>query len=207
VRLEVFRPWGDGTFPAVGLLHGADGMRKRGGDYRAAARELARAGFLVGLPHYLERTGSPSGAWPLDPFKFLAWLGAVGEAAGHLAAHPHASAHRVGLVGFSLGAYLGLAVASHNRRVAAVVDCCGGFPQLFDHAAGTLPPTLILHGLADAVVPASEAFRLEGLLKAHGRRYEIHTYPNEGHALSPAATADALRRAARFLGVHLPCQE
>src|SRR5205814_10387603 len=111
VRLELFHPERAGRFPAVGLLHGADGLGRRGADYRAAARALARAGYLVGLPHYLERTGTPQGAWPLDPFKAVQWLGAVEEAVGHLAAHPRAAGRRVGLVGSSLGAYLALTVA------------------------------------------------------------------------------------------------
>jgi dipeptidyl aminopeptidase/acylaminoacyl peptidase len=203
VRLELFHPARDGTFPAVGLLHGADGLRRRGADYRAAARALAQAGYLVGLPHYLERTGTPEGAWPLDPFKAVQWLGAVEEAVGHLAAHPRSAGRRVGLVGFSLGAYLALTAATQDRRIAAVADVCGGFPPFVDRAAALLPPTLILHGLLDTVVPASEAFRLEGLLRARSRHYEIHTYPDEGHVLSPGATADALHRAARFLGEHL----
>src|SRR5438874_2657492 len=76
---------------------------------------------------------------------------------------------------------------------------------------GPHPPVLLLHGSsglvwrddADRLVPASEARKLERLLKQHGRPYEMTIYPGQGHGFEGEASEDAVRRALAFLERHL----
>src|SRR5947207_5585753 len=44
---ELFAPDGGGRHAAVVLLHGGAGLTRRGSDFRAYARDLARNGFVV----------------------------------------------------------------------------------------------------------------------------------------------------------------
>src|SRR5207245_334234 len=104
VPMEFFYPANTVAAPAVVLLHGADGLAGRAGDYHDACRDLARAGFFVALPHYLAVGPNPAGrAWPINPLKCFQWLSAVQASVGRAAGHPRAAGGRVGLVGYSLG--------------------------------------------------------------------------------------------------------
>jgi carboxymethylenebutenolidase len=114
-------------------------------------------------------------------------------------------ARRIGLVGFSLGAYLSLAVARDDPRVGAVVDYYGGIPG-DQRPRGPGPPVLILHGDADTTVRVDEAHRLKALLAERHVLHEVKLYPGAGHVFdadSPAQRADALGRAVSFLRRHL----
>jgi carboxymethylenebutenolidase len=199
IPVERFAPAAAGPSPAVILLHGADGLTYRGESYRALARDLAGRGFLALLPHYFEATGTRYASFGSQPLHFLTWTQAGADAVGYAAG----GRRRVGLLGFSLGAYLSLAVAAGDARVAAVVECFGGFPGPLAAGLRRLPPVLILHGEADRLVPVSEAHRLAGLLEDRGFPYEMKTYPGQGHGFEGAASADATARALAFLTKHL----
>jgi carboxymethylenebutenolidase len=109
----------------------------------------------------------------------------------------------VGIIGVSLGGYLGLAVAGNDERVGAVVVVCGGLPAVLLGTFTRMPPVLILHGNDDSVVPPSEARALEKWLVERGTPHEVVIYPGEGHHLTGAAADDALKRATAFLQKHL----
>lgn len=206
VRVERFEPEGRTAGAVVFLLHGADGLRYRAPTYRAIARDLARAGYVALLPHYFDATGPAPGVFAINPVQFLAWMQAVADGMTYAAREYPVGARRIGLLGFSLGAYLSLSVAGQDARVGAVVDCFGGLPDLFAEAAAHLPPTLILHGEADPVVPVSEARKLEQMLKAYGRPYTMHLYPGQGHTFDGRTLRDALDRVLAFLAEHLPAK-
>jgi carboxymethylenebutenolidase len=109
----------------------------------------------------------------------------------------------VGVIGFSLGAYLALSEAAEDGRVHAVVDCFGGLPDLFAPALQRMPPVLILHGTSDPIVPVAEAHKLEKLLAAGKLPFETHLYPGVGHGFQGPVLHDACQRAASFLERHL----
>jgi dipeptidyl aminopeptidase/acylaminoacyl peptidase len=67
----------------------------------------------------------------------------------------------------------------------------------------TMPPLLILHGEDDDVVPVSNAYDLEKLLKKKALPYEIKVYPRQGHGFSGDALEDSKRRTVSFLSAHL----
>jgi carboxymethylenebutenolidase len=210
VGVESFSPTAPpGPLPLVLLLHGRDGPDGVAGDrgYRDLGRAVAGGGFRVLLPHYFDRTrdGEPDrGDGGLDQIgreveHYGLWLEAVG---GVLRASRE-SGQRVGLVGFSLGGYLALTRAMAWREVAAVAVCYSGIPAPFADLAASLPPTLVLHGGEDRVIPVGEALALAQLLRRHCVHHELHVYPHAGHGFSGADAEDAVGRVLAFFHKHL----
>ena len=70
-----------------------------------------------------------------------------------------------------------------------------------------IPPTLILHGARDWLVPVAAAYQLESFLRARGAVYDMHVYQDQGHGFTGAAAADAVRRTLAFLHRHLAADE
>jgi carboxymethylenebutenolidase len=106
-------------------------------------------------------------------------------------------------VGISLGAALSFTIAGGDRRIKAIVDYFGPVPQGAVNVASRLPPTLILHGGADPIVPVTNAHAIADLLKQQGVEHEVKVYPGQGHGFYGAAQADATARAKTFLDRHL----
>jgi carboxymethylenebutenolidase len=157
----------------------------------------------VALVHYFDRTGSRWASLPAIFQNFPVWMETLSDALTFAAGRPGVDGGRLGVVGISLGAALGLSQAVGDPRIKAVVDYFGPVPEGSLQGAARLPPTLVLHGAADPIVPVSNARALEGFLKAKGIPHEVRIYPGEGHGFSGAAQADATARAAAFLDRHL----
>jgi hypothetical protein len=73
-----------------------------------------------------------------------------------------------------------------------------------------MPPTLLVHGGADEVVPVRESLELRDLLLRHGRSCEVKVYPGAGHVFARrdggvdwAAALEAQQLALAFLNRHL----
>ena len=199
VRVESFAPAGERRRPALVLLHGADGLGADRG-YRAAARALAAAGHPTFLPHYLDRTGEARAAFSSVGTHFPLWLAALRGVLDRAAGEDR----RIGLVGVSLGAALAVALAARDARVAALVDHFGFLPPgLADGPDLRLPPTLILHGARDAIVPVANAHALAALLARRGVPHEVVVYPDQAHGFTGSARTDAALRTAAFLRRHL----
>ncbi|HVB47185.1 MAG TPA: dienelactone hydrolase family protein [Burkholderiales bacterium] len=207
IPVTAYSDGGSGLHPAVFLLYGARGPQVDGAMYRVYARALALAGDDVYVVDYYARTQSVPGATPQALGAALAanlgaWVKGVREVISAVSDEPGVDASRLGLLGFSQGAYLAIAVAAADPDVGAVVEFYGGVPPVLRGRLGPLPPTLILHGDADRVVPVSEAHRLADALSASGSRYDIVIYPNAGHRFNARLTSadgrDALRRTLRF---------
>jgi carboxymethylenebutenolidase len=185
--------------PAVLMLHGADGLSMRGDEYHHGARTIAAAGCHVALLHYLDRTGERWASFATMQRNVRPWMETLSDAITWLQGRPGVDPQRIGLVGISLGAALSLAVAGQDARVKAVVDYFGPMPPGFEHTI-RFPPTLILHGAADPIVPAANAYAIEAVLKALGVPHETMVYPGQGHVLFGEARTDAERRVTAFLG-------
>jgi dienelactone hydrolase len=235
VRVERFDPAGRGPHPAVVLLPGIDGLAKASGLFRGVAHSLAEQGFVVVLPFYHDRTGTnpkqvdgllrqfqgclanPGArgkAWRQNRRLFREWEEAACDAVAHARGQKHVDPDRVVLVGYSLGGFLASAVAAQpDQEIAALVVLSGGITR--DTAArvgaGGLPPTFLIHGKLDAVVPVAEARRLARLLEERGVPWDDWVHPMLGHGFLPRggvvpdrkAMEDAQRQALAFVRKHL----
>jgi carboxymethylenebutenolidase len=189
------------TRPGLLLLHGADGLAY-GQNYRVAAGLIAGSGYHVGLIHYLDRTGERRVEYRMIRERYPLWAATIRDGLTWLAGQPGVAPERLGLVGISLGGALALTTAAADPRVKAVVEYSGPVPE--DLAEGAkLPPTLVLHGEADRIVPSTNATRLERMLRESGTPHEVQVYPGQGHFLSAPAQFDAAARVSAFLSRHL----
>jgi dienelactone hydrolase len=195
IRIDHYPPNPAGSSPAVILIHGSGGPLHGMDPF---ASQAALFGVHVFVLHYFERTGhywvSPSQI----ESNFLAWLETLKDAVSFVASQPGVDISRIGLLGFSLGAYLSLALATQDSRIAAVAELFGGLPEQFTKHAGNLPPVLILHGAQDTTVPVERAHELERILQQHKIPYQIKIYPDQGHVFRGLAQLDAMRRVAQF---------
>jgi len=182
-------------FPAIIALHGSGG----GHDTMAeTARPLAALGFSVYVPHYFDRTGTVEAQMPAMFLNFPLWMKTLWDVVSLIAQQPAVDGERIGVLGFSLGAYLALSLGSIDGRVKAVAEYFGGLPREIRPFMRRLPPTLILHGDADTVVPVAEAYSLQKALDERKVRYEMEIYPGEGHHFSAAIRAKADSRMHTF---------
>lgn len=200
VRIDHYSPGRDGSSPAVVLVHGSSGPMHGIDPY---AQQATAFGIHVFVVHYFDRTGH-SWVYPsqVEPH-FHDWLETLGDAVTFAAAQPGVDASRIGLLGFSLGGYLSLSLATKDDRVAAVAELVGGLPEELTAGAANLPPVMILHGGQDQTVPVQEAYRLEELLKKHRIPHQIKIYQEQGHIFRGLAQLDAMRRVAGFFRKYL----
>jgi carboxymethylenebutenolidase len=203
ITVDCFLPAGEGKHPAVLLLHGADGLKVQLLNYRHYSRVLARQGYATFLVHYFDRTDTGFADLTTILKHFLTWMDTVGDAVLYAEKQPGVDKGRIALVGYSLGAFLSLSAASQDARIKAVVEYFGGMPDYFAGRLKNMPPTLILHGEADKIVPVAEARKLERLFKDRKKSYEIKIYAGAGHGLTGDANKDAIERTLGFLAKHL----
>lgn len=203
ISVEVFaHADAEGPRPAVIMLHGADGLQSNM-QYRTGAQAIAGAGYNVFLVHYLDRTAERRASFATMFQNFMPWMETVRDAVAWVSTRPDVEPNRIGLVGISLGAALSLAIAGNDRRIKALVDYFGPIPEGAVARDARLPPTLILHGAADRIVPVDNAYAVESLLKSQGTPHEMKIYPSQGHGFTGEAQTDATRRVLSFLQRHL----
>lgn len=188
--------------PAVVLLHGGSGLFGDG-DPMMPARALVAAGLSILLVRGLDGPsidleGQLSYAGPGADTRRVAGL--LDEAAAR-AGLSHAAPF--GLVGISTAGAVALELGASDSRVRAVAVCFA--PPYADAAAkgANTPPTLLLHGSADATVPVERAAALEALLRTRGSPVERVEYVEEGHGFTGPAQLDAIARIAAFQQAHL----
>ena len=197
IRLDAYLPDSPGKLPTVLALYGSGGGVSGVGE---PASMLAAEGFAVFVLHYFDRTGTTQATdKPTIMRNFPAWGKTVWDAISHIEQHPQVDPKRIGLLGFSLGAYLALSVASVDPRVQAVVEFFGGFPKEMRFFMRRFCPVLILHGDADTTVPVQEAYDLQALLEKKGMPYEMKIYPGAGHGFEDEVWRDAGIRSLQFL--------
>jgi len=201
IRLDCFLPEdNEQRFPAVVALYGSGGGHARMAE---PASLLAAQGFAVYVLHYFDRTGTTEVNRQIIFRSFPVWMKTVWDAVSFVIRQPHVDAKRVGLLGFSLGAYLCLSSAAIDSRISAVVEFFGGLPKEMKFFMRRLCPVLILHGEADPVVPVQEAYHLREVLERKKIDYEIQIYPDVGHGFNGETWRDAGLRALKFLRKHL----
>ena len=202
-------PKSSGRHPGVVILHGSFGWRS---NYAELAKVLADSGFVALAIDYYARDRNdtvpapPHGNW--DDLQAT-----VQSAVDYLQSLPSASG-RVGLIGFSRGAFLAVSIASSIPVVRGIVDFYGGVwakdPSI-NKQLSNFPPLLILHGEADTLAPVKFAYELKELVVARGGEVEMNLYPNAPHSFfsnfisgsTDSTISDALSRTVRFLRARL----
>lgn len=168
------------------------------------ASMLAAEGFAVYVLHYFDRTDTTyADSLPTIARHFPAWMKVLWDAVSFVARQAQVDPERIGLLGFSLGAYLSLSAASIDSRIRAVVEFFGGFPKEMKLFMRRLCPVLILHGEQDKTVPVQEAYHLQELLERKNIPYEIKIYPGVDHGFSAEIWREAELRSLAFLKKYL----
>ncbi|HUQ48963.1 MAG TPA: alpha/beta fold hydrolase [Gemmatimonadaceae bacterium] len=202
----MLRPDVDTPVPGVLLLHGYSSTKEVLSDTMGvalAARGVATLSF--DLPLHGHRDDEMFEEAKTNPFGLLQhWKSALVESKGAiewLASHEAIDEDRLGVLGYSLGSYVGLQTAASEKRVKCVVVAAGGdLPEtpwtsmvrmVTDPltAAKLLKtrPLLVLHGTNDRTIRRQQA---QTLYDAALEPKELKWYES-GHVLPPAAADDA----------------
>lgn len=205
IQVLRFEPKVTAKRPVVIMLHGADGWQPMKG-FDFAAEGLNANGYIAILIRYYDRTNTPDNINAKQRADFVNWLKGdaakqknntsrqhfeqwmetVQDAVAYARKLPNVDESRIGIAGFSLGGYLALSAAPKcNPPVKAVVEMFGGLPQEYCKNPGKLPPTLIVHGDEDEIVPVNEAYKAAGLILSQKQNVAIEIHKGFGHVLCP----------------------
>lgn len=204
VAVDIFRPGTQENLPVVLLLHGAH-PKKAERHYLRMAEELAANGYLSVYVRYFERGRKGRGTRSQ-------WRATVHDAVTFASGLDGADPRRVGVVGYSLGAFLALGRAPLDDRINAVVAYYGGISvDIPTEVPRTMPPALLLHGTADSIVPVRRSIQAHQAIRQHGRNADIVVYPGARHGFclngrggtDGMAAVDAWNRTLAFLDFHL----
>lgn len=205
VALDLFEPIAEGKYPVVLVVHGFDGLEYAPWRhyYEGQCQELARNGYVALLVHYFDRTGTTIADLPKAKQHAQPWVFTLLDAMSYAAQLPHADGQKVGVVGTSLGAVLGVSLASFDPRIGAIVQISGVMPEEIQSKMKRLPPLLILHGGSDRQLPAARIQAMARALEKRKFAHELHIYPAQGHYFKGSDATDALNRTVHFLDKHL----
>jgi len=142
------------------FIHGAEGLLSatpapdifdNGGEHK-----LACSGFDVFIPHYFEVSGRRS-MYSISDMEAQSprWLLVLEQTLAHVISQDHSP--RVFVYGRSLGGFLALQLASHHHNLAGLIVVSAGLRNGNSLHVSDLPPTLIVHGADDQIVPAAQA--------------------------------------------------
>lgn len=201
VRVDMFVPRDqEQPLPAVILLHGASGV---GGGHLiyAMAEALAETGLAVFAVHYFDAIprGNRAGI-----ARYFERDEIIGDAIDYVSALHFIDQRRIGLFGYSLGAFQALERAHKDSRVKAVVAAAGGLDgRRSRDEIGSMPPTLILHGDRDGIVSVRRAHQVASVLESIGAPYELEITQGTAHVPRGQAFDYWMSRAAGFFHENL----
>jgi fermentation-respiration switch protein FrsA (DUF1100 family) len=200
-------PSSDELLPAVLLLHGFSSRKERMAD--SIGRSLAArrvASLAIDLPLHGARDAGFEGLSFQNPVAVIQnWRLAIREAHAGLAyleTHEAIDRGRIGIAGYSLGAYLATSVAADDTRAQAIALAAGGDlpPQMpFASLVRTVAdprraarnlvgrPLLMINGRLDRTIRPEQA---ESLFAAAGEPKELRWY--DGGHWPPQSAIDAV---------------
>jgi dienelactone hydrolase len=202
IRVDVFRAadGASGRKPAVMMLHGAGGI---GGGLMIypQAKALAAHGisaFVVSYYDGLSEKVSKASAALFDKRDRV-----IEDALSFIAAQDYVNPDAIGVFGISLGGFHGISLAARDWRVAALVNVFGAVPQTVSPTLTHMPPTLVMHGDQDRIVPIAHSRALDARLTSLGVPHELVVYKGEGHCFNGQALTDSIERTVNFFDEHL----
>jgi dipeptidyl aminopeptidase/acylaminoacyl peptidase len=200
IGIERYEPAGADPHPALLMAHGSGGAVSYW--LNRVGPQLAAFGVGVHAPHYFDKTHTTraTAEMILDGQHFPAWLRALEDAVRDLRARPGVDARRIGVLGVSLGGYLAVALGINDPTMRLVVELSGGIPPGWEERASpATPPVLVLHGADDAVIPVSEAYKLQRFLTERGACCQTEIFPHENHWFSAHALPKLLTTCGQFI--------
>jgi len=199
VRLKamLFRPEGQGPFPAVVALHNCTGLSNRAGQlgarYRDWGERLAKGGYVVLMPdsHSSRGVGSQCATRSRSIRTDRERVADADAARAWLQSQSWVAPDRVALLGWSSCAITALwAVRARTQPppqsrdgpdFRSAVAFYPGCRRLSNAAWSARVPTLILIGRADDQASAATCQQMVAGARGRSARVEIHVYPNAHH--------------------------
>jgi len=215
VPMRCYANPGEDPRPVIAILHGGRGYEAFRAQYESHSSALVNRGYRVCAILYYSKedlrvmNGSDREARQARyQTQFNSWVGAANQAVDYLSHLATTTSGGVGVLGFSQGAFLAVAVAGTNSNARALVEFYGGVPSTAQNRIVKLPPTFIVHGDADKVVSVQEAYALKEFVEVKAPNYGIQIYPGAGHGfdanVNDARAIDAKQKAIEFFSAHLP---
>lgn len=186
VPVRYFLPDSGCAGPAVILLHGIDGGDRHGAEYEHIGRGLAAKGYAAFIVYYYQGTGGfgrphPASRSLPQPETFEPWVNTVKASVDYVKGFGCVDPNRIGLMGMSLGGFVGSSAAVNNPSVKSLVVLSGGIPEVYADKIQTMPPTLLIHGAQDVDVPLVSAQTMHHALNQRGQWSALEVLPCEGH--------------------------
>ncbi len=194
LAMAIYKPTGAGRFPALILVHTCGGLRPEMRNWTKAA--LSR-GYVVFVIDSLGPRGLKTVCHPPTPVSIWRGVKDSFQALDHLKRFEFVDPDRVGLMGFSWGAMVGLLASSKavadvfspSKRFAGVASF---YPGCYFPASGTRGeieflrtdtdrPTLVLLGESDTETPPADCLARLETLKDRGVPVSWHLYPKTTH--------------------------
>jgi carboxymethylenebutenolidase len=181
------RPKGDGTYPAIVVIHENRGLNDH---IRDVARRLAKAGYVALAPDLLSRQGG-TGSFANDEAAIAA-IGKLDEdgltkdltgAINYLKNEKFVRANKIGVVGFCWGGGNTLLIATRNKDLAAAVVYYGRNPKNLEDVKNINAAVLGNYGEKDTGI-TSQVPKLEEAMKQYGKSFEYKIYPGAPHAFN-----------------------
>jgi dienelactone hydrolase len=186
----LFKPSGNGPFPAVIISHGAGGNAN--GYSRAIARVMVGWGLVCIATNYTHAGGAPIGSpgTLADSGASAANVARARQLVEILRGLGYVDMTRLAAHGHSMGAFVTSALlAAHSDLFRAASHTAGGtrpdgipgFAPTDSQASTIRTPYQLHHGDNDNVVQLSSDQRLAGVLLGRGVAHELHVYPGADH--------------------------
>jgi len=208
----LYKPKAPGVYPAVILLHGSIGVKPAN---QRLAKVLSKHGYVsVVLNYYAGKVGGlpPGSSFRGQSEKFKGWSDNVKNCVKYLQTLPEVEKDNIGLIGFSRGGGLAIAVSSQIPSVKAVVAYYPSPTLIALVSTVDVSPVLMLHGSADKKVPLHRVKRLYSNLIFSGKIVELKIYESAEHGFdrythkkrySHLVAKDAENRTIEFLDKYL----
>lgn len=192
-QMALYKPSGPGPFPAIVILPACGGLRAEILDW---ARKTVAQGYVAFVVDPVSSRGQPV-CVPASPSNHYRGTKDAFQALAHLRRFPFVDTERVGLLGFSWGAMVGLLASSQtfaemfspSLRYAATVgfyplchvDAMQGRPAVDFVRPDHDRPALVLLAEQDLEAPAADCLSLLKTQAERGQQVAWHVYPGATH--------------------------
>lgn len=208
-QLDIYAAAESRSAPVILFWHGGSWKNGDKDYYRFVGARLAQEGFVVAIPNYRLAPGDPFPKFMQDAAAAVRWMADHARDFGGDPARMFISGHSAGghiaLILALDDKYL-RAVGLTQRSLAGIVSIAGptglenlradglesvfpiGVPDrdfspimLAASMANVAPPFLLISGLDDDVIRASNVARLADTIRADSGRVTVRAYPETGH--------------------------